>query len=230
MFDAIALRYDRLNHLLSAGLDRGWRRRAIRELRLTDADTLLDVCTGTADLAIEAATQAKGAAGFVLGADFSGEMLRIGRSKIAAAGLAARIGLCRADAMRLPVRDASVDAAAVAFGIRNVADPLAGCRELCRALVPGGRLAILEFGLPKTPVLRDVYRWYFRYILPRIGRAISRHTDAYEYLPASVSAFPSGEEFVTILRQAGFADIRHVPLAAGAVYLYVARKPAPYTS
>lgn len=224
MFDAIALRYDRLNHLLSGGMDRRWRRRAVRELRLTGSERMLDVCTGTGDLAIEGATHKRGAAARVVGVDFAGEMLRIGLAKIRTAGLAGRVTLARGDAMHLPVADESFDAATIAFGIRNVADPVAGCRELHRVLVPGGRAAILEFGMPTMPVVSGVYAWYFRAVLPRIGRMISKHADAYDYLPASVSAFPSGEGFVKILRQAGFSTVRAVPLMLGAVYLYVAER------
>ena len=224
MFDAIAGRYDRLNHLLSGGMDRRWRGRAIRELRLTGRERLIDVCTGTGDLAIEGATHTGGAASRVVGVDFAGEMLRIGLDKVRAAGLGGRISLARGDAMHLPVPDQSFEAATIAFGIRNVADPLEGCRELHRVLVPGGRAAILEFGMPTMPVVAGVYRWYFRAILPRLGRLVSRHPDAYDYLPASVSAFPSGEGLVTILRQAGFSTVRYVPLMLGAVYLYVAER------
>ena len=226
MFDAIAWRYDRLNHLLSAGLDKRWRRRAVRELRLTTSDRVIDVCTGTADLALAAATDTRGAAGAVIGVDFSGAMLTIGLDKVRRAGLAGRVTLTRGDAMALPFADGAFDAATIAFGLRNVSDPLGGCRELHRVLRPQGRLAILEFGMPATPVLAAGYRWYFRHVLPRIGRLISRHTDAYEYLPASVAEFPSGTAFVTILRQAGFPAVRCVRLALGAVYLYVADRGA----
>ena len=132
--------------------------------------------------------------------------------------------LARADAMRLPIPDRSFDAATIAFGIRNVADPVAGCRELHRILRAGGRAAILEFGMPSMPIVSGVYAWYFRAVLPRVGRLISRHSDAYEYLPASVSSFPSGEGFVNILREAGFSKIRSVPLVFGAVYLYIAER------
>ena len=223
MFDAIAWRYDRLNHLLSAGMDKRWRRRAVRELKLTANDRVIDVCSGTADLAIES-VGVTGGAGQVVGIDFSGAMLAIGLDKIRRAGLASRASLARGDAMALPFADREFDAATIAFGIRNVSDPMAGCRELRRVLRPGGRLAILEFGMPETPILASMYAWYFRHVLPRIGRLVSRHTDAYEYLPASVAEFPSGTAFVTILRQAGFSSARCVRLALGAVYLYVAER------
>jgi demethylmenaquinone methyltransferase/2-methoxy-6-polyprenyl-1,4-benzoquinol methylase len=224
MFDAIAWRYDRLNHLLSAGLDKRWRRRAVHELQLTASDRVIDVCSGTADLAIESAGPNGPRA--VVGVDFSAAMLSIGLDKIRRAGLASRVSLARGDAMALPFADGVFDAGTIAFGIRNVADPVTGCRELGRVLRPGGRLAILEFGMPETPILAALYGWYFRHVLPRIGRLISRHSDAYEYLPASVAAFPSGTAFVTILQQAGFRDVRNVRLALGAVYLYLAVRGA----
>lgn len=222
MFDAIARRYDTLNRVLSGGLDRRWRRRAIRELRLTGREHVLDVCTGTADLAIEAATAG---ARRVTGVDFAGAMLAIGHEKVARSAAAARVMLVRADAVRLPIKTASVDAATIAFGIRNVTEPREACAELVRVLRPGGRLAILEFGMPKTPIVKTVYAAYFRHVLPRIGRAVSRHSEAYDYLPASVAQFPAGDSFVTLLREAGFTDARAVPMAFGAVYLYVAARP-----
>ena len=219
MFDAIAGRYDALNHLLSAGLDRGWRRRAVRALELSGKDRVLDVCTGTADLAIEAVRRG---AGEVVGVDFAGEMLRRGLDKVRAAGLATRIRVARGDAMRLPFRDRTFDAAMVAFGIRNVLDPVVACAEIRRVLRPGGRLAILEFGLPSTPGVRELYGWYFRVVLPRVGRLVSRHDDAYDYLPASVSRFPSGDAFADVLRRAGFPVATHRALTGGVVSLYIA--------
>jgi len=224
MFDAIARRYDTLNHLLSAGLDRRWRRRAVRELRLTGRERVLDVCTGTADLAIEAATSGSGAAAEVVGLDFAGEMLRLGVIKVRRAGLGARIHLARADATRLPCRNEGFEAAMVAFGIRNVVEPRQALAEFHRVLKPGGRLAILEFGMPRMPGLRAAYGWYFRSVLPWIGRVISSHSDAYSYLPASVAGFPSDEAFADWLRTAGFDEVRYVPLTFGVVYLYLARK------
>ena len=219
MFDAIAPRYDLLNHLLSAGIDKRWRRRAIVSLGLTGRETLIDVCTGTADVALEATGAAR-----VVGVDFASAMLTIGLRKVLAANQAKRIVLVRGDAMRLPARDSSADAATVAFGIRNVQRPEVACAEMARVLRAGGGLAILEFGVPKLPGVSALYLWYFRRILPLIGRMISGHTGAYTYLPASVGSFPPPVEFMTMLRQAGFAEVRAVPLTFGVVYLYTAVK------
>src|SRR5262245_37804488 len=221
MFDAIAPRYDFLNRLLSAGIDRRWRTKAIASLRLTGHETVIDVCTGTADVALEARC---GRAARVLGIDFAGAMLTLGLLKVKNAGEAGRIALVRGDAMRLPACDASADAATVAFGIRNVQRPEMACAEMARVLRSGGRLAILEFGVPRIPGISSAYLWYFTHVLPAIGRMISGHTAAYSYLPASVGTFPPPAEFMTILRQAGFVDVRAVPLTFGIVYLYTARK------
>jgi len=151
-------------------------------------------------------------------------MLRLGLDKVRAAGQGARIRLVRGDATRLPVRDGVADAATVAFGIRNVQRPELACAEMARALKPGGRLAILEFGVPRVPGVSTLYLWYFKYLLPLVGRSVSGHNAAYSYLPASVGTFPPPDEFMTILRQAGFTDVRAVPLTFGIVYLYVARR------
>ncbi len=222
MFDAIAAKYDLLNHVLSAGLDRGWRRRAIRSLALTGRERVLDLCTGTGDLAL-AARRARPPAARVIGVDFSSAMLRIGQRKTAAQRETGRIAFVEGDATRVPIADRAVDAVTMAFGIRNVERPEAACAEMCRALVPGGRLAILEFAMPTAPIVRPLYLWYFRRVLPRIGRLVSRHDAAYGYLPASVGAFASPDEFVKILRQAGFVEIAAIPLTFGIVYLYTAR-------
>jgi len=226
MFDAIARRYDALNHILSAGLDRRWRREAVRALALSPGDRVLDMCTGTADLAIEAATSTAGHAGQVIGIDFSSEMLKLAQRKVRDRGLAGRVHIARGDATRMPVADAAMDAAMVGFGIRNVLDPARTCAEFHRVLRPAGRLAILEFGMPRIPGIRALYFWYFQHVLPRVGRLISRHGDAYSYLPLSMMEFPAGDAFAAMLKTAGFADVRYRSLALGLVYLYIARKPA----
>jgi demethylmenaquinone methyltransferase/2-methoxy-6-polyprenyl-1,4-benzoquinol methylase len=223
MFDAIAGRYDLLNHLLSAGIDARWRTRAIASLALTGRERVIDLCTGTGDLAI-AARRGRPPAARVVGIDFAGAMLGVGREKLRRAGLADRVALVRGDAMRIPAGDSTVDAVTVAFGIRNVQDVAAACAEMRRVLRPGGRLAILEFAVPTTPGVSGVYLWYLRQVLPRIGRLISRHDAAYGYLPASIDAFTAPKEFVKILRQAGFVEIVPVPLTFGSVVLYTARR------
>jgi demethylmenaquinone methyltransferase/2-methoxy-6-polyprenyl-1,4-benzoquinol methylase len=223
MFDAIAPRYDLLNGVLSAGLDRYWRRRAIRSLAFTGVETLLDVCTGTGDVAIAAARTARGARR-VLGVDFAGAMLTRAREKVRSRALSSQVRVVRGDAMNLPVASGVVDGVTIAFGIRNVASPEVACAELLRVLRPGGRLAILEFGLPVVPAVRPLYLWYFKNVLPRIGRVVSRHDAAYSYLPASVGAFPWGEAFADMLRVQGFNNVKARPLTFGIVYLYTAQK------
>lgn len=223
MFDAIAGRYDLLNHLLSGGLDWWWRARAVRALRLTGAERVLDLCTGTADLAI-ALSRRRGGAARVVGVDFAAGMLDHAARKLRARGLGGRVSLVRADAMHVPLPVASVDAAAIAFGIRNVEDPRRTLAELHRVVRPGGRVAILEFGMPTLPGLGRLYRWYFRCVLPRVGRLISRHDSAYAYLPASVGAFPSGAGFRELLDEAGFVDTAAVRMLLGVVYLYAATR------
>ena len=222
MFDAIAGRYDLLNHLLSAGIDRRWRRRAIQSLQLTGRERVLDLCTGTADLAIAAARAHPGAAR-VVGVDFAGAMLGVGKKKLERdRPLRDRVALVRGDATRIPLTDRSVDAVTIAFGIRNVDEVAAACREMRRVLRRGGRLAILEFAVPTVPGLSRLYLGYLHHVLPRIGRAVSRHNAAYGYLPASIGAFSSPDEFVKILRDAGFSSISANGLTFGSVILYTA--------
>lgn len=226
MFDRIARRYDLLNHLLSGGLDVYWRARAIRELGLTGRERVLDVCAGTADVMIAALKAAGRGARYALGVDFAHEMLRIGHRKLASASLTPRAPLVRGDAMRLPVSSASVDAATIAFGIRNVLAPQDALVDIARCLRPGGQLAVLEFAMPTAPLMRSLYGWYFRAVLPRIGALVSKHDEAYSYLPESVGTFYAPGEFTRLLAGSGFVDIRAVPLTFGIVYLYVARKGA----
>ena len=224
MFDAIAPRYDLLNHLLSGGLDVRWRTKAVRSLALRGGETVLDLCTGTADLAIASAIASPGAAA-VVGVDFAREMLRLGREKLARRGLASRIRLVQGDAMRIPLASASVDAATVAFGIRNVEQPDTAFADVFRVLRPGGRFAILEFGVPRVPGVRQAYLAYFRHVLPRVGSLISGHASAYSYLPASVGTFPEPARVMASLAATGFSQVKADSLSLGVVYLYSALKP-----
>ena len=222
MFDSIAPRYDLLNHVLSAGMDRGWRDRTVDALALPANARVLDLCTGTGDLAIATVQRAAGAT--VVGVDFAGEMLRLALAKTRDASLDRRIRLVRGDATSIPLADRSCDAATIAFGIRNVAEPQRALAELARVLRPGGRLAILEFGQPRIPGIRTLYSWYFRYMLPLVGRLISKHQSAYSYLPASVGTFPPPLQFAKTLSVTGFSQVRAVPLTFGIVYLFIAER------
>ena len=222
MFDAIAGRYDFLNHFLSAGRDKRWRARAIRELDLPSDPRIVDLCTGTGDFAIAAADARAGAE--IVGVDFAGAMLSIGMGKIRERSLTRRITLVRGDATRIPLRDGWADAATIGFGIRNVAQPGEALAELMRVVKPGGRLAILELGEPVIPGVRAVYNWYFQQVLPRLGRLVSHHNSAYSYLPASVAQFPRPADFAAMISSHGFTAVRAVPLSFGIVYLYVATR------
>jgi demethylmenaquinone methyltransferase/2-methoxy-6-polyprenyl-1,4-benzoquinol methylase len=223
MFDAIADRYDFLNHLLSAGVERRWRRRAITALSLTGRERVLDLCTGTGDLAI-AAMEAQPGARWVVGVDFAHAMLDVARQKLRERRLDRHIHLARGDATRLPVVDGTFDAITIAFGIRNVEDIAAACHEMWRVLAPGGSIAILEFAMPSAAGVKQLYRWYFTHILPRVGRLVSRSAAAYDYLPASVDTFASPDQFVRTLLKHGFVDVSAVPLTFGIAWLYTGKR------
>src|SRR5690242_14252396 len=215
MFAAIAPRYDLLNHLLSLNVDRSWRRAAVRRLaweRRPDG-TYLDLCAGTLDLAVTLA-RAPGFRGTVLGADFVIPMLARGKGK---ALLARPVG---ADALALPFADARFDGAMVAFGVRNLADLDAGLREAHRVLRPGARFVVLEFATPRVAALRALYLFYFRRVLPAIGRAVSKHRDAYTYLPESVRDFPDPDALARRLQAAGFTDVAYELLTGGICALH----------
>jgi demethylmenaquinone methyltransferase/2-methoxy-6-polyprenyl-1,4-benzoquinol methylase len=220
MFDRIAPRYDLLNRVLSGGTDVRWRRRAVALLDLPPGGRVLDLCTGTADLLLEALRS--GGAGGGLGVDLSHQMLVRGRRKLAAAG-AGKADLAGGDAERLPVRGEAFDGALVAFGIRNVGDPLAALREVHRALRPGGRVVVLEFQTPRGAI-GALYQLYFRHVLPRIGGLVSGDGSAYAYLPASVARFPEPEAFATLMRDAGFVDVRNERLTLGIAWLHRGEK------
>ena len=215
MFSAIAPRYDFLNHLLSLNIDRRWRRAAVRRLdwERRPAGVYLDLCAGTMDLAALLAGQ-PGFAGRVIGADFAIPMLERGRRK------AARTVPIGADAVTLPFSDATFDGAMVGFGVRNLADLDAGLAEAARVLRPGGRFVILEFTTPQFAPLRAAYLFYFRRVLPVVGRAISKHTDAYTYLPESVLEFPAPDALARKLEAAGFSGVGYELLTGGICALH----------
>lgn len=223
MFDAISPRYDLLNHLLSAGIDRRWRAVAAARLRetLPAGARVLDVCCGTGDLAFAVHAPMSPAPCRVVGADFSLPMLRRAREKARRRGLNGHVPLQAADALRLPFCDAAFDACTIAFGLRNVTDPAAGLREMRRVLRPGGRIVVLEFGNPRLPGVREAYGLYFHRVLPCIGRLVSRSgTDAYRYLPRTVAAFPDREALARVMAGAGFEAVTFRPLTCGIAVLY----------
>lgn len=222
MFDNIASKYDLLNHTLSMSIDRVWRRRVVGEVRRAKPGRILDVATGTGDLAIAMARRIRDVQ--VLGVDLSEQMLAVARRKIEARGLDGRIVLDRGDADRLAVADASVDVATVAFGVRNFGDLGAGLRELARTIKPGGKVVILEFSRPRNRVFRALYEFYSYKILPRIGGLVSRDKRAYEYLPASVGEFPAPEEFMAMMARAGFRNCRARSQSFGIAQIYIGER------
>lgn len=223
MFDAIAPRYDFLNAVLSLGVDRGWRRAAVRAALARSPRRILDVATGTADLALALARNAPGAD--VIGVDFAEAMLNVGRAKAQRRGVA--VDLRVGDGTALDAPDASFDAVTIAFGLRNFSDVNAGLREFRRVLRPGGRLVVLEFPPPPRGAFGAVFRLYFTRVLPFVGRLLSGHDGAYRYLPASTMAFPPPERLADDLRAAGFGDVVWTPLTGGVAALHVADVPDP---
>lgn len=221
MFNNIAGKYDFLNHFLSLGIDKGWRKKAIASIAAVQPKAILDVATGTGDLAIAAA---KLQPQHVEGIDIADQMLEIGRKKIAAQQLDNIISLQTGDSESMPFDTGGFDAVTCAYGVRNFEHLEAGLREMCRVMRPGGRLAILEFSHPKKFPVKQLYRFYFRYILPGLGKIVSRHSRAYTYLPESVMAFPEGKVFCEMLVKSGFKEAKARPLTFGITTLYTATK------
>lgn len=219
MFDRIARRYDRVNRVLSLGMDKGWRRRTVRSLALGDNPTVLDLATGTGDLAIDIARMTPTAK--VIGLDPSPGMLGIAKEKVAKKAFADRIELVEGDAQALPYADNSMDAATIAFGIRNVPDRMKGLREMARVVKTGGRVAVLELGEPKRGLLGAAARFHTRHVVPRLGALLSGKRE-YSYLQKSIAAFPPAEEFAQMMKDAGMHVLTVTPLAFGACVLFVA--------
>jgi len=221
MFNTIASRYDLLNRILSGGIDQRWRRRVVGDVLSTSPSRILDVATGTADLAIMAAR--KGPVN-VVGVDIAEDMLAVGREKVARADLQDRVVLQRGDAEKLPFSDNQFDAVMVSFGVRNFENLDEGLSQIFRVLRPGGQLHVLEFSRPSAFPVKQVYGFYNRFVLPAIGRAVSGDAGAYTYLPESIAVFPEGEMFLEHLREAGFSGTRATRLTFGVASHYVGTK------
>ena len=222
MFDNIAPTYDRLNHLLSMNIDRLWRRSAVNEVARRRPSAVLDIATGTGDMAIALAKKMPDAT--VDGIDLSTEMLEVARMKIEASGLSGRVTAVCCDAERMPFDDRRFDAVTVAFGVRNFENIDEGLREMHRVLKDGGVLVVLELSTPRNRVVKALYDFYSHRILPFAGRSVSKDGKAYEYLPASVEEFPAPERFAEMIRAAGFASVRIESKSFGIATIYIAEK------
>lgn len=222
MFDHIAPRYDMLNHVLSLGIDRGWRRKTVRMVRKQNPSKILDLATGTGDMAISLAKKCKDAV--VTGADLSENMLKIAKEKVAAKKMTDRIELLVAEAENLPFEDGVFDTVTIAFGIRNFHNIPQSLKEIHRILKPGGKLYILEFSVPRSKIFGFIYRFYFHKVLPFVGGLVSKDKNAYKYLPDSVDEFPSSEKFSEMVLLSGFEECRMRSLSAGISYIYTGVK------
>ena len=222
MFNEISGKYDFLNHFLSFGIDRLWRKRLVREILRSKPCHVLDLATGTADLAIELYKQGGMR---ITGADISEKMMTIGREKIVKAGFSHAIELSYGDAENLQFPDQTFDAVMIAFGVRNFENLEKGISEMKRVLHKGGNIMILEFSHPVSFPLKQLYRSYSRFIIPLIGRVISAHPSAYRYLPETVAAFPSGQVFLNIMKQTGFEQCRLISLSGGIASIYIGTRP-----
>lgn len=221
MFDNIAPKYDFLNQLLSLGIHKGWRKKAIGLLQVQKPKTILDIATGTADFAIEAMklNPVK-----VIGVDISEGMLKLGRDKINKLGLQDKIELKSGDSESLPFPDNNFDAITVGFGVRNFENLEKGIADIHRVLNPNGMLVILEFSKPVHFPVKQVYNFYFKYVTPFVGKLFSKDSSAYTYLPESVNAFPAGDAFLKILGKAGFKETKAISLTFGIASIYIAKK------
>lgn len=221
MFDNISQRYDFLNHFLSLGIDKGWRKKAIRLLAPHKPKHILDVATGTGDFALQALSLKPDQ---IIGVDISTGMLNVGKKKIEKRGVSDTIKMVQADSENLPFEENKFDAVTVAFGVRNFENLKVGLAEILRVMKPGAVLVVLEFSRPNKFPFKQVYNFYFKTILPKLGHWISRDKAAYTYLPESVEAFPDGEKFLSILSETGYKNTSCKSLTFGISSIYTAQK------
>jgi demethylmenaquinone methyltransferase/2-methoxy-6-polyprenyl-1,4-benzoquinol methylase len=221
MFNNIAGKYDFLNHFLSMGIDKSWRKKAIAEVGTVNPKAILDVATGTGDLAIAAV---KLNPQQITGVDIAEQMLEIGNKKIKAQNLDSLITLQKGDSESMPFANGTFDATMCAYGVRNFEHLEKGLSEMYRVLRPGGKVVILEFSQPTRFPIKQLYHFYFRFILPALGKLVSKHSRAYTYLPESVMAFPEGKKFCDLLASCGFKEVKARPLTFGITTLYTAMK------
>jgi len=222
MFDDIAFKYDFLNRFLSAGIDVGWRKKAIQQIASLKPKTILDVATGTADVAIMASGILKPEK--ITGIDISDGMLEIGRQKVEKAGLKGIIELLNGDSETINFKDNTFDAVTVAFGVRNFQQLEKGLSEILRVLKPGGKLVVLEFSKPKMPGVKSMYNLYMKVICPNIGKLFSKNRNAYKYLDESIQKFPEGKNFTQILDNLGYSNTYCKPLSLGICSIYCGTK------
>lgn len=223
MFDNIAPTYDRLNHLFSLSIDKLWRRRVVRLVRRMKPQRILDLATGTGDLAIKMAKRIPKA--HIMGVDLSEKMLAVAAEKVRRQGLDDHIALYQGEAEHLDVGDGVVDVVTVAFGVRNFGDIDGSLLEIGRALTAGGHIVILEFSTPRNPLVRYFYRLYSNHVMKPVGGLISKDRKAYDYLPDSIEEFPDPERFLDIMRHAGFKECRRKSLSMGIAQIYIGQKP-----
>jgi demethylmenaquinone methyltransferase/2-methoxy-6-polyprenyl-1,4-benzoquinol methylase len=224
MFDTIAPKYDFLNRLLSLGIDQRWRRFAVNRISWGEGGKILDVATGTGDVALAVAAATPESV-TIVGVDFSPQMIELGRLKVQKSAYAQRITMEVAPCEAIPYQDDTFDSATIAFGIRNVVDRLCGLKEMCRVLKPGGKMVILEFSNPRSKLFKALYNFYFLRVLPVVGGLFSTFS-AYKYLPDSVLEFPPQEEFKKLMVQAGFSNVEYFELTFGIATVYVGEKSA----
>ncbi|HBE68054.1 MAG TPA: bifunctional demethylmenaquinone methyltransferase/2-methoxy-6-polyprenyl-1,4-benzoquinol methylase UbiE [Planctomycetaceae bacterium] len=225
MFAQIAPRYDLMNHVLSLGIDIRWRKKTLKRLDLSKSLPVLDCCTGTGDLALMLAQQGRGRFN-VIGSDFCAPMLDLARKKSKNERYeGCDVEFIEADSQSLPFENETFQAVTCAFGLRNVQNTEAGLREMLRVTAKGGQVGVLEFSKPTLPVLSQVYTGYFKHVLPRVGQTVAKNNQsAYEYLPNSVMQFPSGEEFLELMREIGLQDCQQFPMTLGVATLYLGNK------